>query len=1319
MNNRKHNKMRQVALSLMSGGTGGLLLTMGGLSLCSASKASAQTCFAYSDGSYEPKPGETRYAKAPIQCVQQGDLTAPCAWNADCALDGNPSDCCTLVPSTTPQTILKMHELWHQCFGSTADHGSPPGRGQRWYAFHRQFEIDFNRWRNARSIFAIESLPWCKNMPLPIGHRDASNEKHPKTGDFLSVKVSDPGSPSLNSNPNSFLVGRHIRGCGAGIPRPNGKPCPSCEAFPPCLFYGGAGPLGCDFAGDSTRCAGRTKLEQFPTVDEVAKVLDSYYHGSMHGAVGHADTGNYINDLGGADCSPRDPMFWRLHKALDDVVRAWQDHKAVDVMIVIDRSGSMKDPASGGGGATKLEAALAATRMFADLLPRGRTDGVKNRIGIVSYESSARIDLPLTNADASLLASGGPFLSALASIRATGPGGCTSIGGGIEKALAQLCPVFFLADDCRGFSIEGDNDRKAILLLTDGLENRSPCLHSVQPTATPTCVSTCGGGALDLKRLDFTQLVAVGFGPEGSVNGDLLTLVAERQGGVYLLNRNAKPGDDLKNFFAKAFGALTEEFILKDPQGFLPANTAVSEPIEYTSCGDERITFASGWQAPVIPGELRLIVTSPHGDLVRKTDPTLQASTTELYDYARIPLPYRGESSGTWRAHLIRPHQVYVNGFTPDSFANIDEGVAIVRRQIQRLCPDGCANVLSFEIGRVGVDSAYELALAAEQSSGLLGSITQIADVNDLANLLRDPWDLIVYAYMGENRPQPHDAALSDVLCQQQRAILTDSRPSNCGLCQGGSNAGENCVSNADCPGAACELLVCNPLVECLGVERDGTANWESMNGDRRLVDGSIEFSNPGHSVATYGLVAPAGRGDTQATANSGATGAVVALARAGDDQYWFVNVLGRGLSKLDPHLTQSVRKTRDGLLATVRMLPSYWRDGGYDRVHAWVEVEYPLVGIGSLFCEFGLGNEREVAGELLDQRAAALASMKIPTATTIFPLFDDGTHGDVHANNAYWTTDLPGIGIVDGMYTFRFMLDFTVGDCMTRRELVQSVFVDLVADPTASLIDIGPTVLLPDGRGLTVVRIEPLDTTGNCWGPGRSDVAVCGPAGECDVDSDGGMEDNGDGSYTVRVITAQGVASVRIFAFGASFDVLLPCHVCPALGSLTIDPTRVREHSSAVGLVELNGPTPFGDAGGARVYLDSSHPLAASVPDSVVVPQGTARASFPVTVNHVLASELADAVEPLDVTLSASYGGQVARATLTVVPEASIHDGDCDLNNTVDLLDFGGWPTCASGPVHSLLDSTCACYDLDTDGDSDLADFADFQNAFAEGRND
>src|SRR5262249_50944343 len=158
----------------------------------------------------------------------------------------------------------------------------------------------------------------------------------------------------------------------------------------------------------------------------------------------------------------------------------------------------------------------------------------------------------------------------------------------------QLCPP---SGNCAGFSGPG-NPRKAILLLTDGIENVSPCLQPSGPSGA-ACGSQCFGPSFDYSHLEFTQLVAVGFGNAAGLDGQKLTLLAERQGGIYLQNPGGT-GDDLKHFFTKAFGQLTDEFTRVDPVGTLAAAEPATEPVEYQSCGDTKLTFASGWQQPAL-----------------------------------------------------------------------------------------------------------------------------------------------------------------------------------------------------------------------------------------------------------------------------------------------------------------------------------------------------------------------------------------------------------------------------------------------------------------------------------------------------------------------------------------------------------------------------------------------------------------------------------------------------------------------------------------------------------------------------------------------
>ena len=55
---------------------------------------------------------------------------------------------------------------------------------------------------------------------------------------------------------------------------------------------------------------------------------------------------------------------------------------------------------------------------------------------------------------------------------------------------------------------------------------------------------------------------------------------------------------------------------------------------------------------------------------------------------------------------------------------------------------------------------------------------------------------------------------------------------------------------------------------------------------------------------------------------------------------------------------------------------------------------------------------------------------------------------------------------------------------------------------------------------------------------------------------------------------------------------------------------------------------------------------------------------------------------------------------------------GDCDFDGITNLAEFGDFMDCTTGPTGSS-DASCACFDLDGDGDVDLIDFGRFQTAF------
>ena len=153
-------------------------------------------------------------------------------------------------------------------------------------------------------------------------------------------------------------------------------------------------------------------------------------------------------------------------------------------MIVLDRSGSMTGASSSGSPIAKMDAAKSAAEMFTELVENGQG----HNVGLVSFSTTATSppDLALTPANAALAA----VQAALAGVNASG---ATAIGDGLLEAHNHL-------------TTQGNNERQAILLLTDGKENRPPCLDGTG--------NGCNGAGADIATgaFDQTQICAVGFG---------------------------------------------------------------------------------------------------------------------------------------------------------------------------------------------------------------------------------------------------------------------------------------------------------------------------------------------------------------------------------------------------------------------------------------------------------------------------------------------------------------------------------------------------------------------------------------------------------------------------------------------------------------------------------------------------------------------------------------------------------------------------------------------------------------------------------------
>ncbi|MEM1380091.1 MAG: VWA domain-containing protein [Pseudomonadota bacterium] len=209
-----------------------------------------------------------------------------------------------------------------------------------------------------------------------------------------------------------------------------------------------------------------------------------------------------------------------------------KERDPIDVVLVMDKSGSMGDPACAGCEA-KMTVLKDAAQIFVHTWQA--LSDADDRIGAVYFDSTV---------DA-FAAPGGETLPSLATqgdavvnyIRSGNDGGFTAMGGGLQLGINILS-----TDDRR---------ERSIVLFTDGLQNRDPMVTddsgdlSIANTGEPSSgVIITGPTALDA-GLDM-NVSTIGVGVTDDV-ATLLGQIASETGGLNQLTTNA--GADLRRFF--------------------------------------------------------------------------------------------------------------------------------------------------------------------------------------------------------------------------------------------------------------------------------------------------------------------------------------------------------------------------------------------------------------------------------------------------------------------------------------------------------------------------------------------------------------------------------------------------------------------------------------------------------------------------------------------------------------------------------------------------------------------------------------------------
>ncbi len=282
----------------------------------------------------------------------------------------------------------------------------------------------------------------------------------------------------------------------------------------------------------------------------------------------------------------------------------------LDVMVVFDRSGSMASSAPP-IGRSKLDEAQDAAALFVQLVREGQGD----RLGLVTFSSTASLPAPAAPVATAKPDLVGPPPFTTGKIGAITTDGATSIGAGLAVGLL-------------GFGSGSGNDR-AMLLLTDGLQNTAPMIEEIEPF------------------LGTTKLNVIGFGSDADIDGPLLNRVAHDHGGHFT---RALDGLALRKFFGLCFGNIFESGALSDPEFVLRANQKELEPHRFNVCGEERITIVLGWDDLSTP--LQAHIRTPSGKLI--SERRIRPVRGRSWVFWRIPLPYEGERDGTWQFTVER-----------------------------------------------------------------------------------------------------------------------------------------------------------------------------------------------------------------------------------------------------------------------------------------------------------------------------------------------------------------------------------------------------------------------------------------------------------------------------------------------------------------------------------------------------------------------------------------------------------------------------------------------------------------------------------------
>lgn len=309
----------------------------------------------------------------------------------------------------------------------------------------------------------------------------------------------------------------------------------------------------------------------------------------------------------------------------------------LDVVLVLDKSGSMSSSTLGGAPRPKIEALRDAVLDFVqawqDVRVGEGADAPADRLGVVLFDSTAAW-WPTVSATGPIDFIAAAALMTQANLNTIAASGATSIGAGL-----------LLAD--AAFAAPDPTRRRVVLVMSNGQQNTSP-LVGVTPATPPrvfTHPSNMATGP-ELPNQDNYQIYTVTVGTGAAVSAQINEDIASATSGFYVNSEIS--AESLRTFFIELlqnfirFNTVeTARLVSGEVQPQVPFQT--SFPVTSTT---SRVSIQALWPASL--GQLRMVVAVPG-----EATPLQATGRGAIRLGTNVPTSASYDPLGIWRVAIV------------------------------------------------------------------------------------------------------------------------------------------------------------------------------------------------------------------------------------------------------------------------------------------------------------------------------------------------------------------------------------------------------------------------------------------------------------------------------------------------------------------------------------------------------------------------------------------------------------------------------------------------------------------------------------------